>query len=137
MTPDNRRAIEHDVEKIVLRFFHYLDGGDYDKLAGLFAADGVWHRQGKALREPEAVLEAMHARPAGMVTQHVASNVVVDATDADHADATLYLTVFAHAGAVPAPIEPPAQVGIYRERLVRTADGWRIGEITSLPKFRR
>jgi SnoaL-like protein len=131
MTLDSRRAIEHDVEKVALRFFHYLDGGDYQKLAALFAADGVWHRQGTALRGPGAVLEAMHARPAGIVTQHYA----------EHAEATLYLAVFAHSGGAdakpPAPMELPIQVAIYREKLVRSDDGWRIAEITSQQKFKR
>jgi hypothetical protein len=141
MTLDSRRAIEHDVEKVALRFFHYLDGGDYQKLAALFAADGVWHRQGTALRGPGAVLEAMHARPAGIVTQHFASNVVVEPSDAEHAEATLYLAVFAHSGGAdakpPAPMELPIQVAIFREKLVRSDDGWRIAEITSQQKFKR
>lgn len=141
MTPDSRRAIEHDVEQVVFRFFHYLDGAEYQKLAALFAPEGVWHRQGTALCGPAAVLEAMHARPAGIVTQHLASNVVVEPSDADHAEATLYLTVFAHTGGPdaksPAPMELPIQVAIYREKLVRSGDNWRIAEITSQQKFKR
>jgi len=141
MTPDDRRAIEHDVEKVLLRFFHYLDGGDYDRLVALFAPDGVWHRQGKALRGPAAVREAMLARPPGIVTQHLASNVVVEAVNADYAEATLYLAVFAHNGGAeakpPAPMELPNQVAIYREKLIRNGDDWRIVEITSKQNFKR
>lgn len=141
MTPDERRAIEHDVEKTALRFFLYLDSYRYDDLAGLFVPDGVWHRQGKELRGAKMLLDAMHARPPGTVTQHVATNILVDVLDADHAEATIYLTVYAHAGdastTTPVPMSPPGQVGIYREKLARTADGWRIAEITSRQIFRR
>ncbi len=141
MTPENRNFIEQEVERVVIRFFHHLDSREYDKLAGLFAADGVWHRPGKELCGRTAIMEAMHARPAGLITQHIATNIVVDVVDADHAEATLYLTVFSHAGGAapqtPAPVELPNLVGIYREKMIRTPDGWRISEITSRPNFRR
>jgi hypothetical protein len=141
MTADERRGIERDVEKVAIRFFHYLDSYRYDDLAGLFTPDGVWHRQGKELRGSAALLAAMHARPAGTVTQHVASNILVDVLDADHAETTIYLTVYAHAGDAttkpPVPMSPPGQVGIYREKLARTPDGWRIAEITSQQIFKR
>lgn len=141
MTPEQQRAIEHDAAKPVLRFFHHLDAGEYDRLVALMAPDGVWHRQGKELRGRDAIMEAMRARPAGLLTQHNATNLVVDAVDADHATATVYLTVFAHTPAAgakgPGPVELPNLVGIYREKLVRTAEGWRIAEITSQPMMRR
>jgi hypothetical protein len=34
-------------------------------------------------------------------------------------------------------MELPIQVAIYREKLVRSDDGWRIAEITSQQKFKR
>jgi len=136
MTPEQQRAIEHDAGKTVLRFFHCLDDANYDGLVGLMAPDGVWHRQGKELKGRAAIMEAMKARPAGLATQHNATTLVVDAVDADHATATVYLVVFAGQGGSGA-VELPNLVGVYREKLVRLAEGWRIAEITSQPRFRR
>jgi SnoaL-like domain len=138
MSPDERRAIAHDVEQAVVSFFHRLDACDYDGLVELFAADGVWHRQGKALRGAADLMAAMRARPAG-VTQHVASNVLVDVAGADRATVTAYLVIFAHIGSneTPAPMALPLSVAVYRAQTVRTAAGWRIGELTSQMRFKR
>jgi ketosteroid isomerase-like protein len=139
MSPDQRRAVEHDAGRAVVSFFNHLDACEYDKLCALMAPDGVWHRQGKALHGPAEVMAAMQARPAGVITQHTVTNLVVDVADADHAAAAMYLLVFSHTGGAPAPapLELPSLVGVYRAKMINTAAGWRIAEMTSQPRFRR
>ena len=141
MDADQRRAIEHDAERTIVRFFHYLDTRAYEKLAGLMAPEGVWNRQGKALKGRDMVLAAMHARPKGFTTQHLVTNLVVDVVDADHAEANYYLTVFAHqlaeGGQLPAPMEAPLLAAFYQEKLVRTPQGWRINNISDTVAFKR
>lgn len=132
------RAAEHDAQKVLNRFFQCLDDGRYEALSALMAQDGVWHRQGKALKGPAGVLEAMRARPAGLATRHLVSNLVVDAATEDRADAVFYVTVYAHTGsATPAPVELPLQIVVFRQSMTRTAEGWRIAELSSTPAFRR
>ena len=138
---DEHYRIERDAMTVVHRFFRHLDDGDYDGLVALMAADGVWHRQGKMLRGPAMVLEAMKARPAGVTTRHLVSNMLVDVIDPDHAEASCYITVYAYTGDKkpddPAPLELPLQIGTYRIKLTRTPQGGRINEIAAKMAFRR
>jgi hypothetical protein len=59
--------------------------------------------------------------------------------DPDHAEASLYLTVFAHKGEgttePPFPLALPQLLATYRVALVRTSGGWRFEEIASQPAF--
>lgn len=141
MQPEQRHAVEHEAARVLLRFFHNLDSRQYDALSALMASDGVWNRQGKALRGPAMVLEAMRARPKNATTHHVVTNLVVDAVDERHAEAIFYVTVFAPSGAIPesgpGPMELPFTVGTYREKLVLAGEGWRIAEISSQTTFKR
>lgn len=134
-------AAENAAAKLLNRFFHCLDDGRYEEMAELMAPDGVWHRQGKALQGPAAVLAAMRERPAGLVSRHVVSNLVVDAAAEDRAEAAFYATVFAHSGAPgaqpPAPMELPFQLAVFRATALRGGDGWRIGQLSSTPAFKR
>lgn len=140
LTASQRRAIEQDAAQVVNRFYHYLDGGNYAELAELMAPQGIWYRQGKELKGPAMVLEALSVRPEGMTTQHTNTNMVVDVIDATHADVKHYLTVFAHTAAKigdPAKVELPLHLGIREEKLVKTKAGWRIANITGRNRFTR
>lgn len=48
-------------QQAILRFYSALDRSDYDSLAAAMAPEGVWHRQGRALRGPDEVLAAVRA----------------------------------------------------------------------------
>jgi hypothetical protein len=140
MLTEQKLAVEREAERVLVRFFHHLDTGEFEALVALMAEDGVWHRQGKVLRGPGMVREALAERPKGRRTRHLVTNLIVDAVDERHVQAIYYLTVFRHDGVTPgepAPIELPASVGTYREKLVLTPAGWRVAEITSEGAFRR
>jgi hypothetical protein len=140
LTEQKKLAIEREAERVLLRFFHHLDGDEFEALAGLMAEDGVWHRQGKLLRGPGMVREAMAARPKGRRTRHLVTNLILDVVDERHVQAIYYLTAFGYNGATPgepAPMELPVSVGTYREKLVLTPAGWRVAEISSETAFRR
>ena len=140
MKPDERRAVEMDVGWIVPRFFMHLDNQEFDRLADLLAPDGVWHRAGKELRGRAMLLAAMDARGATRRTRHLITNLIVDAIDADHAEAVFYSTAFVCTDAAPdviAPMELPSSIGTYRATFVRMPDGWRIAALKSQMTFRR
>jgi ketosteroid isomerase-like protein len=140
MDPEERRAVEIDVARIVPRFFMHLDNQAFDRLADLMAPDGAWNRAGKELRGRAMLLQAMDARGPTRRTRHLISNLIVDAIDADHAEAVFYSTAFVHtdtsADAI-APMELPSSIGTYRATFIRMQDGWRIATLKSQMAFRR
>lgn len=130
-----------DIERLIYRFFLNLDERRYADLADLMAPDGVWHRQGKALKGPDQVLEALKLRPAGAVTRHLITNVVVDLVDDARGHATHYLAVFFHGAekppTLPVPLELPRHISIFRETFVKRTNGWRVAEMSEIPTFAR
>lgn len=112
-------------QQAIHRFYAALDTGDFDHLAAAMAPDGVWHRQGKALRGPGDVAEAMADRPAGRVTAHLVQNLVVDLQDGETATVRYNTLVFRHDGAAgapaPAPIGVPLSIAAAQDRLRRDA----------------
>lgn len=138
MTPEQRIAAEHDAGRTITRFFHLLDDRGYEEQVNLLAPDGVWHRQGVALRGREMLMEAMRARKPDVRTQHLITSLLVDATGPDAATAVFHLMVFSHTGPEnPAPMSLPGQIATYKARLVRQSEGWRILELGSTQKFKR
>jgi len=62
MNRDDARAIEWDCAQLLIRFFNEFDAWRYREMVNLFAPDGVWHRQGRALKGPDAILAALEQR---------------------------------------------------------------------------
>jgi hypothetical protein len=105
----------------------------------LFAPDGVWHRQGRALQGAAAILSALAARSASQSIRHVVTNVQVTVLDDDTAESLLYVTAYQHdtgekAAAVPI-IRSPSLLLAVPGRLVRTGQGWRISSLTMTRVF--
>jgi SnoaL-like domain len=133
--------LEREIERIIVRFFYYLDERLYENLAALMAADGVWTRQGERLHGPAMVLAALKERPPGLMTRHVISNILIDLPEPTRAEASFYMTVFRRDGELPvdgpAPMELPHVVALCRQKLSQGEQGWRIDALTATPTFRR
>lgn len=112
-------------QQAIHRFYASLDAGDFATVAAAMAPDGVWHRQGKALRGPGDVAQAMTDRRAGRVTAHLVQNLVVDLHDGETATARYNTLVFRHDGPAgappPAPIGLPLSIAAAQDRLRRDA----------------
>ncbi len=141
MTEDQRRAIEADCERLIKRYFHLGDAGDWAAMAELYAEDGRMIRPsgGAALEGRAAILAAFLARPA-RAQRHTVSNVLVEVDDADHARASsvivLYFGDLGSPGEVPSQNAASPMVGSYTDKLVRTAEGWRFAERIGALDFR-
>jgi hypothetical protein len=129
-------------QQAVLRFYAALDASDYGAVAAAVAPEGVWHRQGRALRGPAEVLAALAERPAGRVTAHLVQNLVVDLADERNATARYMSLVYRHdagAGAAsegPAPLGAPLSIAAYSDRLRRDEGGaWLVVERRSRRAF--
>ena len=107
LSAEDVRAIEWDCTQVLIRFFNYFDQWRYQDMADLFASDGVWHRQGKALRGRAEILAALDARSTTQRVRHVVTNVQIDVLAADAAMSLLYLTAYMHDTGAKLP-GPPA-----------------------------
>lgn len=135
-------ALAFACQQAVLRFFVALDASDYETVAAAMAPEGVWHRQGKALRGPAEVRAALAERPAGRATAHLVQNLVVDLADERNAAARYMSLVYRHdAGAEappdgPAPLGAPLSIAAYADRLRRGERGaWLVVERRSRRVF--
>jgi hypothetical protein len=141
VTTEQRLAITLDAERLAHSFFLHLDESNYEPLIALFTPEGVWHRQGKELRGQGMVREAMQARPKGHTTRHLVSNLLVEIADQDHAESSFYLTVYGAtsdgASKDPLPMALPNIVGVYKQKIVRTGQGWRVSEMSARTTFKK
>ncbi len=137
-TPD-QLAIQWACQRTLTGYFLDLDAGRYEALAARFAADGVWHRQGKVLTGPAQILEIMQSRPASGITMHVLANVHVTVTSTDTAFSESYLTVYGFNNGEPivkpVSIKAPLRVGHCDTRFSRVGDQWLIAEHALHPDF--
>lgn len=125
-------AAEHACAATTVRFFHHLDRGEYEALAGLLTEDGVWLRQGQELAGPTVVLDKMRERPSGLTTRHLLSNIVVNLVGESQARVAYELTVYACAEGKPARL---ATIMTGEDTLERTGAGWRIRLKKAQPLF--
>ena len=103
------------------------------------APEGVWHRQGRALRGPDEVLAAVRQRPPGRVTAHLVQNLVVDLMNEDEATARYLSLVYRHDGPAgadePAPLSAPLSISAGNDRLRRANGEWLVVERRSRRLF--
>ena len=131
MERSEKILIERDCERLVTAYCHFVDHGEAERIAELFTEDGVWTSPEVTMDGREAIRKAMAFRQANVarMSRHVCNNFLLDISDADHAEGTVYLTLYRHdgeEGRLVSPLEGPAMVGEYRDRFVRTEEGWRI-----------
>jgi hypothetical protein len=125
-----RLTIEAECTRLMNRFSWAVDAMDYDQVVSLFVPDCVFSRADKAYQGHAGLRTSLAGRPTDRATRHVASNIIVDIADADHAAGKAYCLVFGHKGAMPpgaeAPLGVPDSLILYDVKFVRTPAGWRI-----------
>jgi hypothetical protein len=135
---DAARAIEWDCARTLTRFFNYFDQWRYDDMAALFAPDGVWHRQGKAL-QGAAIMAALNARSRTQTVRHVITNIQVDVVDAVTAEFILYVTAYMHdsgaKAAKPPKIQMPALLLVVPGAMAKRGDDWKIAQMSMNREF--
>jgi ketosteroid isomerase-like protein len=133
MDATQRMLIERDCERLVTAYCHHVDHGEARRIAELFSDDGVWTAPGVRMAG-RAQLEAGFGQRQDQkerMSRHVCHNFLCDVQSEDEASGVVYLTLYRHDGDPDrkvSPLEGPALVGEYRDRFVRTPEGWRIAE---------
>ena len=125
-----RSAFEdaHEIEKLKARYADAVDGGwtgvtphDADAVLALFVENGVWDSGAFGGGEGHAGIREYMATGAAIMpfAFHHISNPRID-VDGDRATARWHAIL-----AVTAEEKPLLHVGVYDDRMIRTAEGWR------------
>lgn len=124
----------HEIEAVLIRYAQSLDTKKYARLTEVFTPDATAHYVGMA--ECNGV-ESIISLVSGVLdrcgnTQHLLGNVRID-VQGDKATASCYLQAI-HAGLGDYSDRLLIIWGEYRDQMVRTPAGWRIGyrELTTL-----
>ena len=123
-------SIERECQRLVTEYCHLVDHGEAERIADLFSEDGVWKSPEVTMNGQAEVKRGFAARQANVkrMSRHVCNNFLLNIIDEDHAEGTVYLTLYRHDGEPGrrlSPLEGPQMVGEYRDRFVRTSEGWR------------
>ncbi|NDH23471.1 MAG: nuclear transport factor 2 family protein [Actinobacteria bacterium] len=143
MDDDQRMMIEHECERLVMRYCHLVDGGEAGRVPELFTDDGVWASPGTRLVGRDELSAVMNHRQArrNLRSRHVCSTFVCDVIDEDRATGVVYLSLYRREGVPehegPVGMSGPAMVGEYRDEFVRTEHGWRINARELIVAFTR
>ncbi len=115
-----------DCQQAVHSFYLSLDACDFTTVANLMASDGIWHRQGKELKGPLEVLQALSERPKGRVTAHMVQNLVVNIHNESEASASYLCLVYRcdmkDPHTLPAPMQP-LSILRYEDTFVSNSSG--------------
>jgi hypothetical protein len=128
-----------ELQQLTHRFYYYLDESRYPDLVAAFREDGIWHRQGKALKGHAQVRAAMEERPRTQRTRHIITNAFLSETESDSATLIAYMTAYRFDDGSerkpPYPIEGPFRINLVKIRFVRERGEWRMAEQWGTPEF--
>jgi len=95
-----RLLIERECERLVTLYCHHVDHGEAAKIADLFSEDGVWAAPGVRMEGQEQLRKGFGSREANTarMSRHVCNNLLLEVIDDDHAEGTVYLTLYRHDG---------------------------------------
>ncbi|MDR5782930.1 nuclear transport factor 2 family protein [Caballeronia sp. LZ065] len=133
MSDEARLAASMACTETVFAFFHCLDERTHELAVSLFAPDGVWHRNGEALRGRESIGRALAARPETRRTFHAVCNPLVSRVDRTHAEVRFFLMAF-EAQRTDASDTPPLTPSAVRrciDTLVFDGERWLIASKSS------
>jgi hypothetical protein len=130
-----RLEIEQACQRLIYAYSRALDGGDYAGVANCFAEHGRLARPmqpDQLIEGREAILASMQTRPKGLVTRHLATNLLIEVASSDSANATSTLLMIGctPADGARAPYEStgPLYFGEFRDRFVRLRGEWKFLE---------
>lgn len=129
MDDSTKERIERACERLIVAYTHLIDFGDGGRVGELFSPDGVWESEQTRMEGRDEITRGFGRRQqrADRISRHVCTNTAINAIDENSAEGVTYFTLYRRDGvtALPAGIDGPTIVGQYRDRFVRTAEGWR------------
>lgn len=132
LTDAERTAIERACERLILDYSRALDLGDMNAAADCFAAHGSFARPmtpEQVIEGREAIRASLLTRPRTLLTKHLATNVMINVEDRDHASGLSCLTMISTTpteGTRPPWVsQGPIWFGEMQDRFVREAGQWK------------
>ncbi|HMH28001.1 MAG TPA: nuclear transport factor 2 family protein [Steroidobacteraceae bacterium] len=128
MDETNTWAAKAAIIELITRYAALNDAGHWDGVAALYTEDGRMSRPTAPddfIAGRVAILAAFRSRPL-RATRHIVANVLVTLDGENEARATSQILLFTGVSAgegLPVQSATPL-VGTYRDRLVKTGDGW-------------
>jgi len=128
MTPLDRMLAEHEISRLTTQFALLNDSGDWEAVAATFTEDASFVRPagGDPVVGRAAILASFTSRPPRK-SCHLITNIVVDVLSETEAASRCTLLLYA-APAGESTAASPGLIGGFRDKLVRTAEGWRFAE---------
>ena len=132
MKETKKLAIEWQCEKLCHQFANYNDQNNFKAVCDLFTEDGSFWRPSvpdTEIKGRDNIYQAFLKRPP-LVIRHIVTNCVIDVLSKTEATGHSYLTFLA-APLTEAPlplIAGPMHVGEFRDKFVKTKDGWKFQE---------
>jgi hypothetical protein len=131
-----RIEIERACERLVHAYSRALDLGDLSGAADFFAENGSMRRPmtpDQLIEGRERIRVALLTRPKGLLTRHLATNVMIEVDGRDAAHGISYLTMIATAPQGAATQPPfvsagPIYFGEFKDRFVRERGEWKFLE---------
>lgn len=132
LTDAERTAIERECERLILVYSRALDLGDMNAAADCFAVNGSFARPmtpDQVVEGREAIRASLLTRPKTLLTKHLATNVMIDVEDRDHAGGLSYLTMISttppEGSKAPWVSQGPLWFGEMQDRFVREDGQWK------------
>lgn len=118
-----------EIEELLARYSRALDYRQFDDLEGIFTPDAEFDAGGLGHPQGPAAIRAMIEGTIGHLdaTQHLVGKSLIEfSADGDSAEVRTYLISQHIRESAPGPVKHYFLGGEYADRVVRTADGWRI-----------
>ncbi|MGH8218605.1 MAG: nuclear transport factor 2 family protein [Steroidobacteraceae bacterium] len=134
LTAAERIEIERACERLVYAYSRALDLGDLAGAADFFAEKGSMSRPmtpDQIIEGRETIRASLLTRPKGLLTKHLATNIMIDVESRDRARGLSYLTMIA---TIPGDAKPPfasrgpIYFGEFADRFVRENGVWKFLE---------
>lgn len=142
MDRTQRYEIERECERLIAQYCHYVDHDEAAKIADLFTEDGLWVNENTTMTGRDGIREGFQRRQdnRGRMSRHVCTNALINVVNEHEASGTVYLSLYFHdgePGRTTSPTDCLQKLGEYRDRFVKTADGWRFASRQVVSNFWR
>ncbi len=136
LSETERRNAEQACQALAIEYAEIVDTQDYARLREVFSEDALFVRPtspNEPIRGIDNIIASFTSRPRNRVSQHFVCNVRVTVESADAAAGSCRILLYIADASDPETPEgrhaaAKQLMGVYRDRFVRTKNGWRIAE---------